>query len=124
METIETHRTTSGSGECVQATFTLRGEGRGVEIERGAQEQRPAAGLPMGDDDHPDAAAEPGEVDDGDFEAEGGVGGGHDGKHRRIPAGSIDLAGVAAGSPTPAVGAGIEVTRIGIAPEFADEVQV
>jgi hypothetical protein len=61
----------------------------------------------MGDDDHPDAAAEPGEVDDGGFEEEVGVGGGHAAKHRRVPAGPIDLTGVAAGGPTPAVGAGI-----------------
>ena len=60
----------------------------------------------MSDDDHPDAAMEPGDGDDGGFEEEDRVGGGHAAQHRRVPpAGPIDLAGIAAGGATPGVGA-------------------
>jgi hypothetical protein len=108
----------------LEAGRVIAVEGHGVEVQRGAEQEGDPLGSPVTDDDHPDPAAEPGEVDDGGFEEEVRVGGGHAAKHRRVPVDPIDLAGVAAGGATPGVGAGIEVTRIGIAPEFADEVQV
>ena len=108
----------------LEAGLVIAVERDGVQVQIGAEQEGEPPGPPVDDDHDADAPAQAGEIDEGGFEAEIRVGGSHGGKHRRVPAGPIDLPGIAAGSPPPGVGSGIEVTRIGITPEFADQVEL
>jgi hypothetical protein len=108
----------------LEAGLVIPVERDGVQVQIGAKQEGDPLGPPVKDDHDADAPAQAGELDEGGFEEEIRVGGSHGGKHRRVPAGPIDLPGIAAGGPPPGVGSGIEVTRIGIAPEFADQVEL
>ena len=108
----------------LEAGFVIPVERDGVQVQIGAKKKGEPLGPPVNDDHDADVPAQAREIDEGGFEVERRVGGCHGGKHRRVAVGPIDLTGVAAGGSTPSVGSGIEVTRIGIAPEFADQVEL
>ena len=95
----------------LEAGLVIPVERDGVQVQIGAEQEGDPLGPPVDDDHDPHAPAQPGEVNEGGFEAEIRVGGSHGGKHRRVPAGPIDLPGIAAGGPPPGV------TAINIAAE-------
>jgi len=108
----------------LEAGLVIPVERDGVKVLIGAEQEGDPLGPPVNDDNDPHRPAQSGEVDDGGFEKVIRVGGDHAGKDGRVPLGPIDLTGVATGGSAPGVGAGVKVTRIGVAPEFTDQVEL
>jgi len=107
----------------LEAGFVIPVERDGVQVQIGAKKEGDPVGPPVNDDHDSDVPAPGGGDRRGRFRGrEPGRG-----KPRRQIApgrgGSNRPYRRSGGGPTPGVGSGIEVTRIGIAPECADQVE-